>query len=179
MQKVRDEFEKAVTSVEYYIETIDYTPVRVQEWFNFNLEGEPHPVKGCIDIIAERGDTPLVIDIKRKSAPIRRDNYSYRMQVALYSLWLMQARNLDAIPTTEIHILLSGKAPQVWNVGVTVEDIYEAVYRLKDLAWRLTNRYFPMARGHALCSPKWCGFWDQCHIDNFQGLDEIISKIRP
>ncbi len=101
------------------------------------------------------------------------------MQVALYALWLIQARTLDNIPSTEIHVMVSGKKTQIWNVNVTVEDIYEAVYRLRDLGWRLTNNYFPMARGHVLCSPKWCNFWDQCHIDNFQGLDELLSLIKP
>ena len=101
------------------------------------------------------------------------------MQVALYALWLIQARTLDKIPSTEIHVMVSGKKTQIWNVNVTVEDIYEAVYRLRDLGWRLTNNYFPMARGHVLCSSKWCNFWDQCHIDNFQGLDELLSKIKP
>lgn len=181
-RKLADEFEKIVTSVEYYNAQIDYTPIRVQEWFGFSMDGnddKEHPVKGCIDIIAERVDSPLIIDIKYKSSPIKKDNYDYRMQVALYSLWLMQARNLNQIPKTEIHVLLSGKAPQIWNVDVTVEDMYEAIYRLKDLAWRLTNQYFPLARNHPLCSPRWCGFWDQCHIDNFQSLDNMLSGIRP
>jgi CRISPR/Cas system-associated exonuclease Cas4 (RecB family) len=180
-EQVRAEFDPAIKCVELYIEQIDYTPLRVQEYFNFHMDVDDmeHPVKGCIDIIAERNGQPLVIDLKRKKSPIKRDNYGYRMQVALYSLWLMQARTLDEIPSTEIHVMVSGKKPQVWNVNVTVEDMYEAVYRLRDLGWRLANNYFPMARGHPLCSPKWCNFWDQCHIDNFQGLDELLSKIKP
>ena len=179
---VRQDFPPAIIAVQKYIETIDYTPLRLQEYFNFHMDGhdeKEHPVKGCVDIVAERNGHPLVIDLKRKKAPIRRDNYGYRMQVALYSLWLMQARNLDSIPSTEIHVLLSGKNPQVWDVNVTVEDMYEAVYRLKDLGWRLSNNYFPMARGHPLCSPKWCNFWEQCHIDNFDGFDDLISNIKP
>jgi len=179
---VRQDFPPAIIAVEKYIETIDYTPLRLQEYFNFHMEGhdgKEHPVKGCVDIVAERNGQPLIIDLKRKKAPIRRDNYTYRMQLALYTLWLMQARNLDKIPATEIHILLSGKKPQLWPVSVTVECMYEALYRLKDLGWRLSNNYFPMARGHALCSPKWCNFWDQCHMDNYCGFDDLISDIKP
>ena len=182
MRKVREDFPPAIIAVEKYIEQINYTPLRLQEYFNFHMNGNDeleHPVKGCVDIIAERDGQPLVIDLKRKKSPIKRDNYGYRMQVALYSLWLMQARNLDSIPATEIHVMLSGKRPQIWPVNVTVEDMYEAVYRLRDLGWRLTNNYFPMTRGHPLCSPKWCNFWDQCHIDNFDGLTDLISLIKP
>ena len=54
-RKLADEFEKIVTSVEYYNAQIDYTPIRVQEWFGFSMDGnddKEHPVKGCIDIIA-------------------------------------------------------------------------------------------------------------------------------
>ena len=181
-EQVRKEFEPALKCVELYIDQIDYTPLRVQEYFNFHMDGDDkkeHPVKGCVDIVAERNGYPLIIDLKRKKAPLKRDNYEYRMQVALYALWLIQARTLDKIPSTEIHVMVSGKKTQIWNVNVTVEDIYEAVYRLRDLGWRLTNSYFPMARGHVLCSSKWCNFWDQCHIDNFQGLDELLVLIKP
>ncbi len=178
--KVRAEFPKAVTSVEKYISGIDYTPVRVQEWFNFKLEGEDeYPVVGCVDVIAERDGKPLVIDLKRKGSKLKRDNFDYRMQVALYAMWLMQARELDTIPQTEIHVLLSGANPQIWPVNATAEDMYEATYRLKDLAWRLRNQYFPMARGTYLCSPQWCQYWDQCHIDNFEPLDKLLKEIRP
>ena len=181
-EQVRAEFGPAITCVEQYIEQIDYTPLRVQEYFNLHMNDETgveHPVKGCIDIVAERHGLPLIIDLKRKKAPLKRDNYEYRMQVALYALWLIQARGLETIPTTEIHVMVSGKKAQIYSVNTTVEDIYEAVYRLKDLGWRLTNNYFPMARGHVLCSQKWCNFWDQCHIDNFEPLSVMLSLLKP
>jgi CRISPR/Cas system-associated exonuclease Cas4 (RecB family) len=179
-EKVREEFPKAVTSVEKYINGIDYTPVRVQEWFNFHLDGEDeNPVVGCVDIIAERDGLPLIIDLKRKSSKLKRDNYDYRMQVSLYALWLMQARELDEIPKAEIHVMLSGANPQIWPVDISAEDMYEAVERLRDLAWRLKHKYFPMARGQYLCSPRWCEYWDQCHIDSFKPLDSLLNDIKP
>lgn len=180
--RIRGEFEAATTSVAYYIKTIDYEPRRVQEWFSWTIDGHdnnPHPVRGCIDVLAYRGGRPLVVDLKRKSAAMKADNYGYRMQLSLYCLWLMQAWELDDIPDAEIHVMLSGKAPQIWPVKVTVEDIYETIYRLKDLGWRLTNSYFPMARGHKLCSKMWCMFYERCHIENFQTLPEMLKEIRP
>ena len=70
---VRQDFPPAIIAVEKYIETIDYNPLRVQEYFNFHMDGhddKEHPVKGCVDIVAERNGHPLIIDLNRKKAPI-------------------------------------------------------------------------------------------------------------
>ena len=180
LKKVMDELDASVTGAEYYMKTVDYQPLVLQQKGNLRFASMARPTRLVIDLLANRDGEDIVVDFKRK--PKKLSDYKisqqdWKHQLALYAVWFMRTRLTREIPRCEIHVLLPGSAPQIVPINVNAEDIFHTVNRLQDLSWRLDHSYFPLNRSHPLCSPKWCNFYVRCHHDYFTGPEAILDQI--
>ena len=177
MEKLVATLDEHVLAVEGYMGWINYNPLETQHFFKLQFKGHTRPTTGYMDIVAERQNMPLIIDIKRQSKPLKKAKHEWIMQGALYALALMKQRNLTEIPQFENHLIIPGKAPVFLNTELTPEHLYMAYKLLTELNTRIDNDYWPLNRSHSLCSPMWCDFYDRCHYENFETTEELIEKI--
>ena len=65
-------FDEHVRAVEGYMQWINYKPLETQYFFKITFDGHTRPTTGYMDIVAERNNSPLIIDIKRQSKPAKK-----------------------------------------------------------------------------------------------------------
>ena len=176
MEKLVKSLDQHVHAVEGYMEWINYTPLEVQHFFKIRFDEHTRMTTGYMDIVAERQNLPLIIDIKRQSKIAKKAKHEWVMQGALYCLALMHQRNLSEIPAFENHLIIPGSAPQFLVTEITAEDLYMAYNLLTELNQRIDADYWPMSRTHNLCSQMWCDVYDRCHYENFIGVDDLVEK---
>ena len=180
LQQVMDELDASVTGAERYLDTVDYTPLVLQQKGVLRFASMARETKLVIDMLMNRDGEDVIVDFKRK--PKKLSDYKisqqdWKYQLALYAVWFMRTRLQREIPRCEIHVLLPGSVPQIVPINVNAEDIFITVNRLQDLSWRLDHSYFPLNRNHPLCSQKWCQYYVRCHHDYFTGPDAILDAI--
>ena len=86
--KLVESLDSHVQAVEAYMGWINYKPLETQHFFKLTFEGHTRPTTGYMDIVAERQNLPLIIDIKRQSKPAKKAKPDWIMQGALYALCL-------------------------------------------------------------------------------------------
>jgi len=180
LKLVMDELDSSVSGAEYYMKTVDYKPLVLQQKGNLRFASMARPTRLVIDMLANRDGEDIIVDFKRK--PKKLSDYKisqqdWRHQLALYAVWYMRTRLTKDIPRCEIHVLIPGSAPQIVPINVNAEDVFHTVNRLQDLSWRLDHSYFPLDRSHPLCSQKWCQYFVRCHHDYFKGPEAILDQI--
>jgi len=175
--KLANTLDEHVSAVEGYMSWINYKPLETQYYFNIIFDGHTRVTTGYMDIVAERNNLPLIIDIKRQSKPAKKAKKEWVMQGALYALVLMKHRKLTEIPAFENHLIIPNQHPVFLKTELTAEDLYMAYKMLTELNDRVDNDYWPLNRSHALCSSMWCDVYDRCHYENFIGVDDLVEKI--
>jgi len=176
--KLTQSLDTHVKAVEDYMGWINYKPLETQHFFNIIFEGHTRRTTGYMDIVAERQDLPLIIDVKRQSKPTKKAKHEWIMQGALYALVIMQKRNLTEIPAFENHLIIPDQPPIFLKTELTSEHLFMAYNLLTELNTRIDNDYWPLNRSHALCSSMWCNVYDKCHYENFVGVDELVKRIQ-
>ena len=176
--KLVQSMDSHVTAVENYMGWINYKPLETQHYFNIIFDGHTRRTTGYMDIVAERQNLPLIIDIKRQSKPAKKAKREWIMQGALYALVIMQKRNLTDIPAFENHLIIPDQPPVFLKTDLTAEDLFMAYKLLTELNHRIDNDYWPLNRTHALCSPMWCNVYDKCHYENFEAVRELVKRIQ-
>ena len=176
--KLAGSLDTHVKAVEDYMGWINYKPLETQHFFNIIFDGHSRRTTGYMDIVAERQNLPLIIDVKRQSKPAKKAKPDWIMQGALYALAIMKARNLTEIPAFENHLIIPNQAPVFLVTELTPEHLYMAYKLLTELNSRIDNDYWPLNRSHPFCSPMWCNVYDKCHYENFIAVDELLSKIQ-
>ena len=176
--KLAESLDTHVKAVEDYMGWINYKPLETQYYFNIIFEGHTRRTTGYMDIVAERQDLPLIIDIKRQSKPAKKAKREWIMQGALYALVIMYVRDLTEIPAFENHLIIPDHPPVFLKTELTSEDLFMAYKLLTELNTRIDNDYWPLNRSHALCSPMWCNVYDKCHYENFVSVDELVKRIQ-
>ncbi len=175
--KLANTLDEHVSAVEGYMSWINYKPLETQYYFNIIFDGHTRVTTGYMDIVAERNNLPLIIDIKRQSKPAKKAKKEWVMQGALYALVLMKQRKLVDIPAFENHLIIPNQPPVFLKTELTAEDLYMAYKMLTELNDRVDNDYWPLNRSHSLCSSMWCDVYDRCHYENFIGVDDLVEKI--
>ena len=175
--KLAESFDSHVQAVEAYMGWINYKPLETQYFFNITFDGHTRPTTGYMDIVAERQNLPLIIDIKRQSKPAKKAKNDRIMQGALYALALMKHRNLTEIPAFENHLIIPDQPPVFLVTELTPEHLYMAYKLLTELNERIDKDYWPLNRSHSFCSPMWCSVYDKCHYDHFETVENLLSKI--
>jgi len=175
--KLANTLDEHVSAVEGYMSWINYKPLETQYYFNIIFDGHTRVTTGYMDIVAERNNLPLIIDIKRQSKPAKKAKKEWVMQGALYALVLMKHRKLTEIPAFENHLIIPNQHPVFLKTELTAEDLYMAYKMLTELNDRVDKDYWPLNRSHALCSSMWCDVYDRCHYENFIGVDDLVEKI--
>jgi len=175
--KLYKSFDSHVQAVERYMAWINYKPLETQHFFNITFEGHTRPTTGYMDIVAERQNLPLIIDIKRQSKPAKKAKPDWIMQGALYALALMKQRNLTEIPAFENHLIIPDQPPVFLVTELTPEHLYMAFKLLTELNERIDKDYWPLNRSHSFCSPMWCAVYDKCHYEHFETVETLLSKI--
>ena len=176
--KLVESLDTHVKAVEDYMGWINYKPLETQYYFNIIFEGHSRRTTGYMDIVAERQNLPLIIDIKRQSKPAKKAKREWIMQGALYALVIMYVRGLTEIPAFENHLIIPDHPPVFLKTELTSEDLFMAYKLLTELNTRIDNDYWPLNRSHALCSPMWCNVYDKCHYENFVSVDELVKRIQ-
>jgi len=176
--KLVESLDTHVLAVEGYMGWINYKPLETQHFFKITFDGHTRQTTGYMDILAERQNLPLIIDVKRQSKPAKKAKNEWIMQGALYALAIMKARNLTEIPSFENHLIIPDQAPVFLVTELTPEHLYMAYKLLTELNSRIDNDYWPLNRSHSFCSPMWCAVYDKCHYENFIAVDELLSKIQ-
>jgi len=176
--KLNESLDSHVLAVEGYMGWINYKPLETQHFFKVTFDGHTRQTTGYMDIVAERQNLPLIIDVKRQSKPAKKAKPDWIMQGALYALAIMKARNLTEIPAFENHLIIPNQAPVFLVTELTPEHLYMAYKLLTELNSRIDNDYWPLNRSHPFCSPMWCNVYDKCHYENFIAVDELLSKIQ-
>jgi len=176
--KLAGTLDEHVSAVEGYMSWINYKPLETQYYFNIIFDGHTRVTTGYMDIVAERNNLPLIIDIKRQSKPAKKAKKEWVMQGALYALVLMKQRKLVDIPAFENHLIIPNQPPVFLKTELTAEDLYMAYKMLTELNDRVDKDYWPLNRSHALCSSMWCDVYDRCHYENFIGVDALLDKIK-
>ena len=176
--KLTQSMDSHVKAVEDYMGWINYKPLETQHFFNIIFDGHTRRTTGYMDIVAERQNLPLIIDVKRQRKPAKKAKREWIMQGALYALVIMQKRNLTDIPAFENHLIIPDQPPVFLKTELTSEDLFMAYKLLTELNSRIDNDYWPLNRSHALCSPMWCNVYDKCHYENFVSVDELIKRIQ-
>ena len=69
--KLAGTLDEHVSAVEGYMSWVNYKPLETQYYFNIIFDGHTRVTTGYMDIVAERQDKPLIIDIKRQSKPAK------------------------------------------------------------------------------------------------------------
>ena len=167
-EDLKSKQERIVMMVHHYMSQIDYEPLYLQRKINLNIDGLKRPLTGFIDIIGKRGDQLVVIDIKTKEKKPSVPQYGWIQQLCIYAIWTQLELNLDRLPSTENHLMVSRKKDYEFvkfDNWITAKDVSEVITGAKDLETRVENNYFPLNRSHMLCNPKWCGFYETCHND--------------
>jgi len=167
-----------VKAVEQYMGWVNYKPLETQHFFNIIFDGHTRRTTGYMDIVAERQNLPLIIDVKRQSKPAKKAKREWIMQGALYALVIMQKRKLKEIPAFENHLIIPDQPPVFLKTVLTAEDLFMAYKLLTELNSRIDNDYWPLNRSHALCSSMWCSVYDKCHYENFESVDKLVEKIQ-
>ena len=175
--KLAESFDSHVQAVEAYMGWINYKPLETQHFFKLTFEGHTRPTTGYMDIVAERQNLPLIIDIKRQSKPVKKAKADWIMQGALYALALMKQRNLTEIPAFENHLIIPDQPPVFLVTELTPEHLYMAFKLLTELNERIDKDYWPLNRSHSFCSPMWCAVYDKCHYEHFETVETLLSKI--
>ena len=176
--KLSETIDTHVLAVEGYMGWINFKPLETQHFFKITFDGHTRPTTGYMDILAERQNLPLIIDVKRQSKPAKKAKPDWIMQGALYALALMKERNLTEIPSFENHLIIPDQAPVFLVTELTPEHLYMAYKLLSELNERIDNDYWPLNRTHPFCSQMWCAVFDKCHYENFVGVDELLEKIQ-
>ena len=176
--KLVQSMDSHVKAVEDYMGWVNYKPLETQHFFNIIFDGHTRRTTGYMDIVAERQDLPLIIDIKRQSKPAKKAKHEWIMQGALYALVIMYKRNLTEIPAFENHLIIPDQPPVFLKTDLTPEHLFMAYKLLTELNSRIDNDYWPLNRRHALCSPMWCDVYDKCHYEHFEATEEILKKIQ-
>ena len=190
LQELHQHFPQILEGVERYVESIDYELVDMGHWFTLSVRGFTRPLRGQIDIIGERhlpckATEDTIIDIKYQMKPIPEKKFKtqkkeWREQLALYALYYMSANQTLQAPRCENHVIVANGDPQVFETVVTEELLYKVLNDQHNLNVRMDNGYWPMAREHRLCDPRWCHVYALCHEENFlpaQNLIDIIDVI--
>ena len=127
--KLVESLDTHVLAVEGYMGWINYKPLETQHFFKITFDGHTRQTTGYMDILAERQNLPLIIDVKRQSKPAKKAKNEWIMQGALYALAIMKARNLTEIPSFENHLIIPAQAPVFLVTELTPEHLYMA-YKL-------------------------------------------------
>ena len=117
--KLAQSLDSHVQAVEGYMQWINYKPLETQYYFDITFKEHTRPTTGYMDIVAERQNLPLIIDVKRQSKPIKKAKFEWIMQGALYALALMKHRNLKDIPTFENHLIIPDQHPVFFGTELT------------------------------------------------------------
>ena len=176
--KLVESMDDHVRAVDDYMGWINYKPLETQYFFNIMFDGHTRCTTGYMDIVAERQDLPLIIDIKRQSKPAKKAKREWIMQGALYALVIMKQRNLTEIPSFENHLIIPNHPPVFLRTELTAEHLYMAYKLLTELNERVDKDYWPLNRSHALCQAMWCDVYERCHYENFIGVDDLVGKIQ-
>ena len=166
-----------IEAVEDYMQWINYKPLETQYFFKIQFDNHTRVTTGYMDIVAERQDLPLIIDVKRQSKPAKKAKREWILQGALYAIVLMKHRNLTQIPAFENHLIIPNQPPVFLKTELTAEHLYMAYNMLTELNDRIDKDYWPLNRSHALCQSMWCDVYDRCHYENFVGVDDIVDRI--
>ena len=175
--KLAGTLDEHVQAVEDDMQWINYKPLETQYFFKIQFDNHTRVTTGYMDIVAERQDLPLIIDVKRQSKPAKKAKREWILQGALYAIVLMKHRNLTQIPAFENHLIIPNQPPVFLKTELTAEHLYMAYNMLTELNDRIDKDYWPLNRSHALCQSMWCDVYDRCHYENFIGVDDIVDRI--
>ncbi len=187
LDELHKHFPQILVGAEQYINTIDYDMEDIGHWFTLDIKGFTRPIRGQIDIIGNRGypcgkNLDVIIDIKYQMKPLtdskfKRDKKEWHRQLGLYALYYMAANQTFTAPLCEVHVIVANGQPQVFEVQVTEELLYKVLDDQHNLNVRLDAGYWPMAREHRLCDPRWCHVYGVCHEENFLSTPDLIDLV--
>ena len=84
--KLAGTLDEHVQAVEDYMQWINYKPLETQYFFKIQFDNHTRVTTGYMDIVAERQDLPLIIDVKRQSKPAKKAKREWILQGALYAI---------------------------------------------------------------------------------------------
>ena len=164
--KVVEALPKMCDMVALYERHIDYEPICMQAKIHLKIKGVRRPFTGYADIVAKRGDSYVIIDLKTKEKKPSKPQEGWVQQLALYAIWGAFEYDLSELPATENHVLIRRKNDVdfvKFDNWVSEKDVSELILTARDLEWRVENDYFPINRSHTLCDSRYCGFYELCH----------------
>ena len=187
LQELNDHFPLILEGAERYIEKIDYELMDMGHWFTLHVRGFTRPIRGQIDVIGERtlpchAVEDVIIDIKYQMKPLtetkfKREKKEWQEQLALYAIYYMAANKTNQAPVCENHVIVAGAEPQVFTTEITEELLYKALNNQHNLNLRFDAGYWPMAREHRLCDPRWCHVYALCHEENFLSAPDLLDLV--
>ena len=95
----------------------------------------------------------------------------------LYAIYYMAANKTNQAPVCENHVIVAGAEPQVFTTEITEELLYKALNNQHNLNLRFDAGYWPMAREHRLCDPRWCHVYALCHEENFLSAPDLLDLV--
>ena len=187
LEELYKHYPQILTGAEQYIESIDYEMDDMGHWFTLDVRGFTRPIRGQIDILGNRSypcgkNFDLIVDLKYQMKPLtdskfKRDKKEWHRQLGLYALYYMSINKTLKAPLCEVHVIVANGQPQVFEVEITEELLYKVLDDQHNLNVRLDTGYWPMAREHRLCDPRWCHVYALCHEENFLPAKNLIDLV--
>ena len=147
----------------------EYQPIIVEQTIRIELPRASRDLLGVVDVIVEGEASPKVVDFK--TAKARKNAADLNADVALtFYAGAASALLKQPISDVRLDILLDqkrGVQRQVIDEKRTTADFGVLSHRMNAFLSGVDAGVFPPAPpGAWWCSPKWCGFWNDCPYIN-------------
>lgn len=152
-----------ISSMESYYSVVMpvITPQAVEQRYTIPIDSPVvEALSGTIDIDLPQGLADIKVTKKKTTAG------KYIVQQSLYAL--LKERNAEECEKGSIHNVVRGKSVEVLDIDLAKDYAKGWVNTIIDTLERFDETKDPLLfRGSSpnsnfLCSPTWCGYWDNC-----------------
>ena len=155
---------------------LEWTPVAIEPEFTLPLVDGARPIGGYIDAIYRDADGRLfVVDHKTaKSFDRWRDGEGHRTQAAMYATALVISEDFPEITELPEMVYMVSRTStserknfekgRIVRVQPNMEDVRLLGDRIRAAEIAVVQEDYKTKTDWALCSPKWCPFYEGCQI---------------
>lgn len=142
-----------------------YQPVMVEETFKIEIPNAPYDISGRVDMVDEKNRIP---DLKTSGKRKQQSEADQSIQLTTYAAGI-QIKTGKPVPEVRLDVLVDTKTPQFQQLVSKRErrDFEILVNQVNAVTAGIQAGVFlPAAPGSYVCSPRFCGYWNQCPFVN-------------
>jgi hypothetical protein len=147
-----------------------WTPVSIEEYFNFPLVDDAMPIGGTMDAIyVDEAGVYHVVDLKtaKDMGRWKSSGEGKRLQATMYSVAVQLRFNLDYLPDVTYAVVRTNKTGEVAkrvHIQPDLEDVRVLGQKIRDAQHVLNNEDYVKNPSWNLCRAEWCPHYQGCMV---------------